>query len=179
MLWCHLRQRLGTLFINAREAVHLCCILVELGHVQPKTPIQMDNSTAEGVINSTIKPKRTKSMDMRFEWLKDRQAKEQFRFYWRAGKQTWQIILPNIIRRLIIKMCEMNFSPKWQICRKCANAVSRSLAGSLSPKVLQGCVKLYVHTYVRISLNWPSLAVFSPFGQKVFTDLNTVKFAAT
>ena len=25
-------------------------------------------------------------MDMRFEWLKDRQAKEQFRFYWRAGK---------------------------------------------------------------------------------------------
>ena len=77
---------LGALFINAREAVHLRRILTELGHKQPKTPIQTDNSTAEGVINSTIQPKRTKSMDMRFEWLKDRQAKEQFRFYWRAGK---------------------------------------------------------------------------------------------
>ena len=76
---------LGALFINAREAVYLRRILMELGHPQPKTPIQTDNSTAEGVINSTIQPKRTKAMDMRFEWLKDRQAKEQFRFYWRAG----------------------------------------------------------------------------------------------
>ena len=76
---------LGALFINAREAVYLWRILAELGHPQPKTPIQRDNSTAEGVINSTIQPKRTKAMDMRFEWLKDRQAKEQFRFYWRAG----------------------------------------------------------------------------------------------
>ncbi len=25
-------------------------------------------------------------MDMRFEWLKDREAKDQFRFYWRSGK---------------------------------------------------------------------------------------------
>ena len=48
---------LGALFINAREAVHLRRILVELGHVQPKTPIQTNNSTAEGVINSTIQPK--------------------------------------------------------------------------------------------------------------------------
>ena len=35
----------------------------------------------------------------------------------------------------------------------------------------------YVRMYVK-SLNWPSMAVFSPFGQKVFTDLNTVKFAS-
>jgi hypothetical protein len=25
-------------------------------------------------------------MDMRFEWLKEREAKEQFHFYWRSGK---------------------------------------------------------------------------------------------
>ncbi len=41
---------------------------------------------AEGVINSTIQPKRTKSMDMQFEWLRDREAKEQFRFYWWSEK---------------------------------------------------------------------------------------------
>ena len=77
---------LGALFINAREAVHIRRILTEMGHPQPKTPIQTDNSTAEGVINNTIQPKRTKSMDMRFEWLKDRESKNQFRYYWRAGK---------------------------------------------------------------------------------------------
>jgi hypothetical protein len=57
-----------------------------LGYPQPKTPIQTNNSTAEGVINSKIQPKRTKSIDMRFEWLKEREANEQFCFYWRLGK---------------------------------------------------------------------------------------------
>ncbi len=69
---------LGALFINAREAVHLRRILVEMGHPQPKTPVQTDNSTAKGFINSKIQPKQTKSMDMRFEWLKDRESKNLF-----------------------------------------------------------------------------------------------------
>ena len=73
-------------FINAKEAVHLWCILLEMGHPQPRTPIQTDNSTAEGVINSRVKPKRTKLMDMRFEWLLDRQQQGQFKIYWRPGK---------------------------------------------------------------------------------------------
>ena len=76
---------LGALYINAKEAVHIRQMLREMGHPQPRTPIQTDNSTAEGVINSKIQPKRTKAMDMRFFWLKDREAQEQFRFFWRAG----------------------------------------------------------------------------------------------
>jgi hypothetical protein len=43
-------------------------MLQEMGHEQPCTPIQMDNSTAEGVINNKIQPKCTKAMDMRFYW---------------------------------------------------------------------------------------------------------------
>ena len=43
---------LGALFINAKEAVHIRRILTEIGHPQPRTPIQTDNSTAEGVIYS-------------------------------------------------------------------------------------------------------------------------------
>ncbi len=34
---------LGALFINAREALYLRRMLVDMGHPQPKTPIQMDN----------------------------------------------------------------------------------------------------------------------------------------
>jgi hypothetical protein len=76
---------LGALYINAKEAVHIRQMLREMGHPQPRTPIQTDNSTAEGVINSKIQPKRTKAMDMRYFWLKDREAQDQFRFFWRAG----------------------------------------------------------------------------------------------
>ena len=77
---------LGALFINAKEAVHLRQMLSEMGHPQPRTPIQTDNSTAEGVVNSRVRPKRTKAMDMRFEWLLDRERQGQFKIYWRPGK---------------------------------------------------------------------------------------------
>ena len=60
--------------------------LEELGHPQPPTPMQTDNSTAYGVINNKIQPKATKAMDMRFYWLKDRESVEQFKYYWRPGK---------------------------------------------------------------------------------------------
>ena len=77
---------LGGLFINAKTAVPIRKTLEELGHPQPPTPIQTDNSTACGVVNNEIQPKATKAMDMRFYWLKDREARNQFRIYWRQGK---------------------------------------------------------------------------------------------
>jgi len=77
---------LGALYLNAKEAIYIRQILTEMGHPQPRTPIQTDNSTAAGVVNSTIQPKRTKAMDMRFHWLRDREAQGQFRIYWRPGK---------------------------------------------------------------------------------------------
>jgi hypothetical protein len=77
---------LGALFINAKTAVPMRRTLEELGHPQPPTPIQTDNSTAYGVINNKIQPKATKSMDMRFYWLKDRESVEQFKYHWRPGK---------------------------------------------------------------------------------------------
>ena len=76
---------LGAAYINAKEAVYLRQILDEMGHPQPRTPFQTDNTTAEGVINKRIQPKRTKAMDMRFHWLRDREAQGQFKIYWRPG----------------------------------------------------------------------------------------------
>ena len=81
------KAELGGLYINAREAVYLRKILEAMGHPQPRTPLQTDNSTAEGVINKNVQPKRTKAMDMRFHWLRDREAQNQFRIYWRRGVQ--------------------------------------------------------------------------------------------
>eukprot|EP00956_Cyclotella_meneghiniana_P004110 scaffold5006_cov20-Cyclotella_meneghiniana.AAC.2 len=73
------------LYINARKAVEERNILEEMGHKKPPTPIQTDNSTAEGIVNNRVQPKRTKAMDMCFHWLRDRANQKQFRFYWRPG----------------------------------------------------------------------------------------------
>ncbi len=48
---------IGALYLNAREAVYLRQILVEMGHPQPPTPIQTDNTTAEGLVNNKTQPK--------------------------------------------------------------------------------------------------------------------------
>jgi hypothetical protein len=78
--------KLGALFINAKEAVHMRRILQEMSHPQPRTPIQTDKSTAERVISFLIQPKRTKLMDMQFEQLLDRVQQKQFKTYWNPGK---------------------------------------------------------------------------------------------
>ena len=57
-----------------------------MGHPQPLTPIQTGNSTSKGVINNIIQPKRTKAMDVRFHWLRDRKTFKQFSIYWQSGK---------------------------------------------------------------------------------------------
>ena len=77
---------LAALYIMAREAVYIRIILEEMGHPQPPTPLQTDNSMADGVVNGKITPKRTKAMDMRFHWLRDRECQDKFRIYWRPGK---------------------------------------------------------------------------------------------
>ena len=80
---------LAALYIMAREAVYIRIILEEMGHKQPPTPVQTDNVMADAVINGKIQPKRTKAMDMRFHWLRDRECQKQFRFYWRPGKTNY------------------------------------------------------------------------------------------
>ena len=38
----------------------------EMGHLQPPTPIHVDNKTAVGIVNSTIKRPRLRAMNMRY-----------------------------------------------------------------------------------------------------------------
>ena len=76
---------LGALFINCREAIPARHALLEMGHPQPPTPMQTDNTTALGVVNNNIASKRLKSMDMKLHWLRCRAAQEQFRHFWRPG----------------------------------------------------------------------------------------------
>jgi hypothetical protein len=74
----------GALYINCREAVPARQTLEFLGHAQPPTPIQTDNTTALGVVNNNVM-KKLKAMDMKFHWLRDRISQKQFRHYWAPG----------------------------------------------------------------------------------------------
>jgi hypothetical protein len=76
-----IEAKLAALYIMAREVVYMQIIVEEMEHKQPPTPMQTNNAMAEAVINSKVQPKRTKAMDMRFHWLRDRECQKQFKFY--------------------------------------------------------------------------------------------------
>jgi hypothetical protein len=73
-------------FNNGKEGCALRITLDELGHPQPPTPLSTDNTTAMGIANDTVKQKRSKAIDMRFYWIRDRVRQKQFHVYWRAGR---------------------------------------------------------------------------------------------
>lgn len=76
---------LAALFYTAQDACSLRETLSELGHPQPPTAIQTDNECAEGIANDTVKQRRSKAMDMRFYWIRDRIDQMQFIVHWKPG----------------------------------------------------------------------------------------------
>jgi hypothetical protein len=48
--------------------------------------MQADNSTANGILNGTVKQQRSRAMDMRFYWMKDRTQQGQFNVLWAPGR---------------------------------------------------------------------------------------------
>jgi hypothetical protein len=77
---------LGAAFQNAQKGAQFRNTLIELGYPQTSTPILVDNTVAEGLANDTINAKRSKSMDVRFFWLRDRVQKAQFNIKHLAGR---------------------------------------------------------------------------------------------
>jgi hypothetical protein len=57
-----------------------------MGWPQPTTLVQTDNSTACGIANDNIKQQRSRSIDMRFYWVRDRKQQGHFDIIWHPGK---------------------------------------------------------------------------------------------
>ena len=75
----------ASLFMNGQHASWLRYILTELGYPQPPTILVCDNTTAVGTARDRAKPRRSKYMDMRFHWIRDRVRQGQFDVIWRPG----------------------------------------------------------------------------------------------
>ena len=76
---------IGATYINVQEAVLIRTLLRKLGYPQPAMTIQVDNSTADGFTNETIKQKRSRAINMRFYWIHDCTSQGQFLIYWQPG----------------------------------------------------------------------------------------------
>ena len=73
------------LFTNCQKAVEIKQMLHALGHPQQATLVKTDNMTAASFVNDIIKQKRSKSWDVRFHWLSEQQALQNFFIYWEKG----------------------------------------------------------------------------------------------
>ena len=60
--------------------------LIVLDHKQPAAPLNTENSTTEGFVNLGMKPKHSKTWDMKCYWLIDKEVLEQPRVYWYIGE---------------------------------------------------------------------------------------------
>jgi hypothetical protein len=117
-------SEVGACFHNAQSGAPLRVTLTELGHVQPPMPLCTDNSTAFGILNETIKQKRSKAMDMSYHWLTDRVCQKQFDVYWRPGQNLG------------------DYHKKHHSAQHHKNMRGLILHQSNSLQVLRGCVKL-------------------------------------
>jgi hypothetical protein len=60
------KAEMGALFLNAKEGVNIRNVLAEIGHPQPATPLQTDNTAAHTILCGACKQQFSKAMDMRF-----------------------------------------------------------------------------------------------------------------
>ncbi len=72
-------------FASARIATNERQILADMGHPQPPTPVFCDNEVAIGLATDSIKLKMSKSIDMRWHWVRDRIRQGHFRVVFVPG----------------------------------------------------------------------------------------------
>jgi hypothetical protein len=77
----------GSLYLLARDMVWLREISRAVGYPQKATRLNTNNRCANGLANGIAKLSKSKAMDMRFHWLRDRVQQGHFEVSWIAGEQ--------------------------------------------------------------------------------------------
>ena len=130
--------KIGATYINVQEAVLIRNLPLELGHPQPSTPIQVDNSTANSFANNTIKQKRSKAINMRFYWIRDCTSQGQFLIYWQPD-----------ITNLGDYHTKHHSPAQHQLMRPTYLHTTEHLSHCAISHILRGCVNSCVPTTVR------------------------------
>ena len=73
-------------FMNGQHGTWLRTILAALGYPQrTATPMLCDNKCAVGIATNSMKAKRSKAIDMRYHWIRDRISQGEFNVLWIQG----------------------------------------------------------------------------------------------
>ena len=70
-------------FCSCQEVLPLRQALIFMGHPQPPIPVQVDNEYAVRILMESVKQRKSKAMDMRFYWVRDRIKQGYAYIYWR------------------------------------------------------------------------------------------------
>ena len=146
---------LGALFLNAKEARIMRLTLQELGHPQPPTPIHIDNSTAVGIVNNTVKRQKSRSMEMRYFWLLDQEAQKQFKFKHCPGEEN----LADYPTKAHTAAHHRLVRPLFLLTKNSP----RYLLRAKMPSERRGCVSKPEHTYLRTLRKYAPKYRHSPF----------------
>lgn len=76
---------LAAVYMNMQRGEWLRSVLNGLGYPQPVVDVATDNEVAVSFANDTCKLTRSKSIDLRFHWIRDRVRQGHFKVIWVKG----------------------------------------------------------------------------------------------
>ena len=83
----------ATVYIAGKEGLPLRYTLDDIDCIQPATPITCDNTTAVKIIDGSCKLKRSRSIDQRYHWIRERVNEfKDFTVSWEPGTGQLQSI---------------------------------------------------------------------------------------
>ena len=88
----------AALFAAGQDAASIRTTLSDMGYPQNPTIIMCDNTSAIGIATDSIKQRRSKAIDIRFHWIRDRVRQSQLLPRIFLHHKTWPNTSPKIYR---------------------------------------------------------------------------------
>ena len=99
----HSGTHYGGIFHNCVVAIGIRNVFGGARHLQGHTTIISDNSTAIIVVHLMMQEKRSKSLDMKYHWLRDQQAQKQSKIKYQKGSKKQVDYFTNTTHQAITK----------------------------------------------------------------------------
>ena len=77
---------LGALFFKCHQGATMIIALEEMVHQQPTTPLVTNSTTSDGFVNDNTQQRKSRAIDMRFYWVRNRFRQGHYLVYWAIRK---------------------------------------------------------------------------------------------
>ena len=162
------KAKIGSTYINDQDSAPLKTLLINMGHPQPSTNLQIDNKTTEAFSEVTLKHKWSKSIDMHFDLLQDHNTQGRFDIFLCPGKDN------------LVGYLTKYHSLDHHCLMRSKFLHTEHLINNLQLCLLQGSVKFHVNVRTHTQDNIPEESakpyIFYPVAKKTeTTNINVTK----